>query len=153
MKINKKFKNLSYKELKAIIPEHKKYTDFNTLGLYRGILESEKLTLAQKVEMRDFAHEYFGKTFNFLQLKDPFTYFNLTILAQEEEMTVADKAKVWEDIRHNQEKILKEKRIKHRNFGSYSKHDCGYDACPYQGVMFKQGSQFLESHMFFKSDR
>ena len=87
----------------------------------------------------------------FLQVKDPWTYFSLVVLG-EEELTKADEKKVWDGIRYNQEKILKEKRITHRNFGSYSRHNCGYDACPYKGVMFKQGSKFLEDKIHFKSD-
>lgn len=151
MKINKQFNQLSYSKLKEVIIHHKKYTDFNTLGLYRAITESEKLSIEQKIEIRDFANKYFGKTYQFLQVKDPWTYFKLVVLG-EDELTKADERKVWEDIRQNQEKILKKKRIKHRNFGSYSKHECGYDACPYKGVMFKQDSKFLENNIHFKSD-
>lgn len=142
MKINKKFNQLSYSRLKEIIVNHKKYTDFNTLGIYRAIVEHEKLSTEQKIEIRDLANEYFGKTFNFLQVKDPRTYFELIVLG-EEELTVADEAKIWDEIKRNSEKILKDKRIKHRNFGYYSKHNCGDDACAFNGVMFKEGSRHL----------
>ncbi|EAY26889.1 hypothetical protein [Microscilla marina] len=143
MKINQQFNQLRYARLKEIIVNHKKYTDFNTLGIYRAIVEHEKLSTEQKIDIRDLANEYFSKTFNFLQVKDPRTYFALTILGEEDELTVADEAKIWEDIRRNKEKILKAKRIKHRNFGYYSKHNCGDDACVYNGVMFKEGSRHL----------
>ena len=143
MKIKKQFNQLSYKEIKETIIHRKKYTNFNSLGLYRGILENEKLTLEQKLELRDFAHEFFYKSYNFLQIKDPHTYYKHLVLGKEDTLTVADERQLWQDIRRNQEKILKGKRIKHRSFGIYSKHECGDDACPYQGVMFRAGSAYL----------
>ena len=143
MKLKKQFNQLTYKELKDVIPNHKKYIDFNSLGLYRGILENEKLSLEQKLEIRELAHQYFYKSFNFLQIKDAPTYYKHFVLGEEEGLTVADEHKIWQDIRANQEKILKDKRIKHRNFGIYSKHDCGDNACPYKGVMFREGSRYL----------
>lgn len=143
MKIKKQFNQLSYKGIKETIVHRKKYTDFNVLGLYRGILENERLTLEQKLKLRDFAHEFFHKSYNFLQVKDPHTYYKHLVLGEEDALTVADERQIWQDIRRNQEKILKEKRIKHRSFGIYSKHDCGDDACPYKGVMFREGSVYL----------
>ena len=71
MKVNKKYNQFTYNGLKDIIVNHKKYTDFNTLGLYRGIVENEKLDTEQKIEMRDFANEYFGKTFIFFTSQRP----------------------------------------------------------------------------------
>lgn len=53
----------------------------------------------------------------------------------------------------NQQTILKDKRIKHRNFGTYSNHDCGRDWCPYNGMMIKRGSELAEGPMHFDSDR
>ena len=53
----------------------------------------------------------------------------------------------------HQEKILSEKKIKHRNFGEYSKHNCVYEGCPYNGIMIKQGSRLAESHIWFESDK
>lgn len=61
--------------MNIIFGNHKKYTDFNVLGLYRSISENDKLPLEDKIYIRDLANETFGKTFNFLQLKDPKTYF------------------------------------------------------------------------------
>ncbi|WP_338791960.1 hypothetical protein [Bernardetia sp. MNP-M8] len=34
------------------IDNYKKYTDFNSLGLYRSIVENENLNLEQKIELR-----------------------------------------------------------------------------------------------------
>ena len=151
MEIGKKFNLLKKTEYFHYIDNYKKYTDFNILGLYRSITENENLNLDDKIEIRDYANNSFEKTFNFYQLKDPKTYFDLTTLGLE--LTVADERQVWQNIRENQEKILKEKKIKHRNFGSYSKHDCGYEDCPYNGIMIKQGSLFAESEMHFQTDK
>ncbi len=73
MKIGVKFNQLTYAEYLHVIEDRQKYTDFNPLGLYRSILENDKLDLAQKISIRDLAHTKFFKTFEFLQLKDPYT--------------------------------------------------------------------------------
>jgi hypothetical protein len=151
MKIGRKFNQLSKSEYFHFIDNYKKYTDFNTLGMYRSIFENDKLELNDRIELRDYANTIFGKTFDFYQLKDPKTYFDLTTLGKE--MTQADESKIWDNIRMNQEKILYKKKIKHRNFGEYSKHNCGYEDCPYNGIMIKQGSRLTESHMWFESDK
>ncbi len=151
MKIEKRFNQLSKSEYKHYIDHHKKYIDFNSLGLYRSIVENEKLTINDKIEIRDYANEIFGKTFNFYQLKDPETYFELVTLGQE--LTKGDENHLWEEIRRNQQEILRKKRIKHRNFGDYSKHNCGSENCPMNGLMVKQGSWLTEGHMWFDSDK
>tara|TARA_R110000787_G_scaffold25308_4_gene71145 strand:- start:1015 stop:1557 length:543 start_codon:yes stop_codon:yes gene_type:complete len=151
MKIGKKFNQLKKSDYLYFIDNYKKYTDFNTLGMYRSISENETLTLHDRIEVREYAHTVFGKMFEFYQLKNPKTYFDLTTLGLE--MTVADEAKVWDDIRTNQEKILSKKKIKHRNFGEYSKHNCGHEDCKYNGLMIRQGSPFTEDHMWFTSDK
>jgi hypothetical protein len=69
MEIGQKFNTLTLKEYLFYIDNYKKYKDFNTLGLYRSIVENEKLTLADKISVRDYAHKTFKKTFDFLQLK------------------------------------------------------------------------------------
>lgn len=151
MTIGKRFNELSKKDYFYYIDHYKKYTDFNILGLYRSICENKILDLNDRIEIRDYTHKTFIKTFNFYPLKDPKTYFDLTTLGQE--LTAADEMKVWDDIRVNQQKILSKKKIKHRNFGEYSKHNCGYKDCPYNGLMIKQGSWLTESHMWFTSDK
>ena len=151
MKIGQNFNQLTLKEYFFYIDNHKKYTDFNTLGLYRSIIENEKLTLDEKIEVREYAHKFFQKTFDFLQLKDPDTFFWVSTIGQS--LTVADKKQIWSDIIANQEKILKDKRIKHRSFGQYSKHNCGYDDCQFNGVMIKKGSPLAERSMFFHGDK
>lgn len=151
MKIGQKFNTLTLKEYLFFIDNYKKYKDFNTLGLYRSIVENDKLTLEDKITVREYAHKTFRKTFDFLQLKDPKTFVDVTYLGQE--LTNGDEEKIWDDIRTNQQKILADKRIKHRNFGDYSKHNCGYEDCVWNGIMIKQGSWLMESNMHFDSDK
>ena len=151
MKIGQQFNKLTLKEYLFYIDNYKKYTDFNTLGLYRSIIENNKLETADKIEVRVYAHKTFKKTFDFLQLKDPKTYFDITTIGQE--LTKADERQIWDDIISNQQKILADKKIKHRNFGDYSKHNCGYDTCPLNGLMIRQGSAISEGHMHFNSDK
>lgn len=151
MKIGQPFNKLTMKEYFFYIDNYKKYTDFNTLGLYRSIIENDKLDLAGKIEVREYAHKTFKKTFDFLQLKDPKTYFDLVTLGLA--LTKADVQQIWSDIRENQQKILADKNIKHRNFGEYSKHNCGIANCPLDGLMIRQGSAIEEGHMNFISDK
>ncbi len=97
MKIGKKFNELTLKEYFFFIDNYKKYSDFNTLGLYRSIVENEKLTIKEKIEVREYANNTFMKTFNFLQLKDPETFVEVSTLGQE--FTKGDKEKIWNDIK------------------------------------------------------
>lgn len=142
MKIDRKFNTLTFKEYFDFIGNHKKYTDFNTLGLYRSLTENENLDTAQKIEVREYAHSFFKKQFDFLQIKDTETYISVSTIGQE--LTEGDTHQMWVDVWSYQEMTLKEKRIKHRNFGVYSKHMCGYDDCPYNGMMLQQGSYLAE---------
>jgi hypothetical protein len=151
MKVGKQFNTLTYGEYLHLIENHKKFTDFNTLGLFRSIVETTKLSLEEKIKLREVAVGAFAKTFEFLQLKDPQTYFKVNTLG--EILTQADESQAWDDIKRNQKKILESKRLGHRNFGTYSKHDCGYDTCYMHGVMFKQGSHLAwGGPMHFHSD-
>ena len=151
MEIGQKFNSLTLKEYEFFIDNYKDYKDFNTLGLYRSIVENENLTIDEKISVREYAHKIFKKTFDFLQLKDPKTFVDVTYLGQE--LTNGDIEQIWKDIRINQQKILADKRIKHRNFGDYSKHNCGYENCVFNGIMIRQGSWLMESNMHFDSDK
>ena len=151
MKIGKKFNQLNIGEYKHYIRNNEKYVDFNTLGLFRSIIENDSLALADKIAVRDLANQFFQKTFDFLQIKDPFTYFELITLG--ENLTEGDEKRIWNRISENQRKILKGKRIKHRNFGIYSKHSCGYETCHMNGLMIEQGSWFTEHEIRFDSDK
>ncbi|WP_035558117.1 hypothetical protein [Hymenobacter sp. IS2118] len=151
MKVGKQFNTLTHGEYLHLIEHHKKFTDFNTLGLFRSIVETTKLSLEQKLELRQVAIAAFPKTFDFLQLKDPQTYFNVSTLG--ETLTEADENQVWENIKRNQQKIWENKRLGHRNFGTYSKHICGYDTCHLNGMMIRQGSHLeYGGPMHFHSD-
>lgn len=157
MKVGKQFNTLTYAEYLHLIENHKKFTDFNTLGLFRAIVETAKLSLEQKLEVRKIAIAAFPKTFEFLQLKDPLTYFKVNTLGRN--LTKADEHQAWEDIKSNQQKIWATKKLRHRNFGTYSKHLCGYDTCPLNGMMIRQGSNLsypmpsYYPNMPFHSDR
>jgi hypothetical protein len=119
MKIGVKFNQLTYREYIYILDRHQKYTDFNPLALYRSIIENSKLDLNQKIAIRDLAHQQFFKFFEFLQVKDPRTYIDVLTLG--ETLTDGAESQLWKNVCKHQEKILKAKRIKHRNFGVYSK--------------------------------
>lgn len=151
MKIGRQFNTLTPKEYFFYIDNHKKYTDFNTLGLYRSIEENKHLTLEEKIAVREYAHLRFRKYFDFLQIKDPQTYFDVTTLGLE--LTKADTTKMWDDIKTYQQKILAQKRLGHRNFGVYSKHSCGYDACNLNDVMIKRSSFISYRELNFFSDK
>lgn len=150
MKINKPFNQLEKETYFEVIENHKSYSDFNTLGLYRSLTENELLSTEERIEVRDYAHGFFQKTFDFLQLKDPITYFKVMHLGHE--LTRGDELNSWRIIRENQQKILNDKKIKHRNFGTYSKHDCGLEYCHLNGMMVKQGSGTARNCMFFQTD-
>jgi len=149
MKISRQLNTFSYREYIHLLKNHTRYTDFNSLGLFRSILENEELTPKQKIEIRDAAIGTFPKFFVFLQVKDPWTYRKLMLLGQD--FTEADENRLRDIIEFNQQKILADKRIKHRNFGIYSKHSCGYDTCYMNGLMIKQNSLLSEYNMVIPS--
>ncbi|GAB2962558.1 hypothetical protein GCM10027048_33940 [Hymenobacter coalescens] len=139
---------LQYRHLLA---NYHHYSDFNSLGLFRSLLENEKLDATQRLRLRDAAIEVFPKFFEFLQLKDPRTYLRLQALGQG--LTVADEQAAWEELRRNQQRLLADKRIRHRNLGTYGRHDCGYPDCPFNGLMVRQNTWLAESRLHFDSDR
>ncbi|ACU63489.1 hypothetical protein [Chitinophaga pinensis] len=151
MKIDKQFKQLTLKEYFYYIDHHKKYTDFNTLGLYRSLTENERLSIEEKIAVRDYANQYFHKFYDFLQVKDPDTYLDVSTLGMD--VRKPERRQLWDDLRRDQQKILARKRLKHRNFGVYSKHGCGYDTCHLNGLMIRQGSKITEAEMYFDSDK
>ncbi|WP_188414898.1 hypothetical protein [Mucilaginibacter galii] len=151
MTLKIKFNELNHDEYIFYIDNHKKYKDFNTLGLYRSIIENDKLSLPEKIATRDYAHKSFKKSFDFLQLKDPKTFVDVSSLGIN--LTKADERKMWDDVIKNQQIILNDKRIKHRNFGTHSKHDCPYDDCIYKGLMVRPSSRLAWGSMHFDSDK
>jgi len=150
MKLGRKFNKLTVEEYIFCINNHKKYEDFNTLGLYRSIIENENLSIEDKIKVRDHAHGTFKKAFDFLQLKDPEIFVAVSTLGQV--ITKGDEEQIWKDIKKNQQLILSDKKIKHRNFGTYSKHYCPYPDCVWLGVMLPQKSR-LSSSMHFINDK
>jgi hypothetical protein len=151
MKVGRQFNTLTYGEYLHLLENHKRFTDFNTLGLFRSIVETTKLSLEEKLALRQVAIAAFAKTFEFLQLKAPQTYFEVSTLG--ETLTVADKHQAWENIRSNQQKIWESKRLTHRNFGTYSKHNCSLDTCHLHGLMLRENSRVAwGGPMHFPSD-
>ena len=150
MKIDQKFNTLSVSQYLHYIKNYKKYIDFNTLGLYRSLMENEALNLKDKIKIRDYAHEFFFKAFEFLQIKDPYTYFEVESLG--EELTASYIFKTRNKIKEYQEKTLKEKRIKHKNFGITSKHECGRKYCPYDGLMLKANARIGKGCIWYDHD-
>jgi hypothetical protein len=151
MKIGRQFNTLTPTEYFFFIDNHKKYTDFNTLGLYRSIEENKRLTIEEKIAVREYANLRFRRSFDFLQIKDPQTYFDVITLGRE--LTKGETEKIWDDIKAYQQKTLTIKRFGHRNFGVYSKHSCGYDTCHKNGVMTKEGSYISDGEIYFSSDK
>lgn len=121
MKLTQKFNQLTFLEYVKVIERYRDYSNFNVLGLFRSILENNKLDLDRKIEIRDMAIAKFERQFEFLQLKDPRTHIELQILGRAE-VTSADRDRLWQDLIASQQKNLAAKKIKHRNFGTYSKH-------------------------------
>lgn len=145
MKIGKKFNTFSKDEYFFYIDNYQNYSDFNSLGLYRSIKENENLAVPDKIAVRDYANRKFQKFYNFLQIKDPVTFFAISTL--DRVLTKGDEQQVWNSIWDYQHAFLLRKRIKHRNFGDYSKHNCGYENCPLNGMMIKQGTLLSEGTM------
>ncbi|UOQ78852.1 hypothetical protein MUN84_10150 [Hymenobacter sp. 5516J-16] len=151
MKLNRRLNQLTEADYRHLLINYRRYTDFNSLGLFRSLLKNEKLNLEQQICLRDAATEVFPRFYEFLQLKDPATFFRLSTLGQE--LNIADERAAWKEIGRTQQRILTEKRIRHRNFGMYSKHNCGYDTCPLNGIMIRQGTRIAEGVMKFNTDR
>ncbi|TAF65675.1 MAG: hypothetical protein EAZ55_07890 [Cytophagales bacterium] len=150
MQIEKPFSQYTYTKLIYLLEHKEQYKNFNTLGFFRGILENKKMTLEEKIQLRDKAITVFSKFYEFLQVKDPHTYLKLETLGQE--LSWGNLRNLWKEIYKKQSLILKQKRIKHRNFGTYSKHNCGYADCHLNQLMLKQNSWFKEDILTLKEE-
>ena len=145
-----KYNKFSVKEYTYIIDNQKK-KKLNVLGLYRSILENESLSNDEKIEVREYANTKFNKTYLFYQISHPQLHIDLFML--DNPLNKQEQDKKWDEMVVYQEKTLKAKGIKHRNFGEYSKHLCGIDSCPLNGHMIRAGSFQAETCMSFKSDK
>lgn len=135
MKIGQPINQLSASVLRGLLPSYRKYTDFNRLGFFRGLCESQKLTLEEKEELRDLGKTIFAKYYDFLVVKDPHTWDRLENLGNDrtQQEITAD----WKKINERQYVILKNKEFGHRNFGIHSRHDCCYENCKLNNAMTK----------------
>jgi hypothetical protein len=151
MKIGRPINQLSAGALRRLIPLYRKYTDFNRLGLFRGIIESQKLELKEKLELRDLGKATFTKYYDFLVVKDPHTWAKLENLGVTR--TRQDEVDDWRKIQKKQQEILSRKRFGHRNFGVNSRHDCGYEHCKLNNAMTRaKGPNRYGSEIWFKQD-
>ncbi|MDO4250109.1 MAG: hypothetical protein Q4C68_01215 [Moraxella sp.] len=148
--LKQRFNTMTVAQYQAAIANHRDIANFNPLGLYRSLCENKRLSLEEKITIRDLAHQHFARFFEFLPLKDPVTYIAVSTLG--DTLTAADKHHLWQTIRQTQQKYLAKKRLKQRNFGIYGKHECGIAWCPYDGMMVRQGTVLCEYHMTFASD-
>lgn len=151
MKIWKKFNTCTFQEYKDIFEYHKEYEDFNILWIYRSLLENQWLSVQEKIEVKELYNTEFWKTYHFLQVKDPITYFHLELFGKK--YTKSDADQLYNNIQKNQQKILKDKKIKHRNFGTYSKHLCWIEGCPMDGMMIQYWWYWAEYNMQFEGDK
>jgi len=151
MKIGRPFHQLSVGTLRRLIPAYRKYTDFNRLGFFRGLLESQKLSLDEQQELLALGKSTFARYYDFLVVKDPYTWDKLENLGitRTRQAENAD----WLKIREKQFEILRRKRFGHRNFGINSRHDCGYEHCKLNNFMTKPKYQSrYGSEIWFKQD-
>lgn len=145
MIIGKPFNTLALEEYYYYIDNRKKYNDFNELWLFRSIFENKNLDEWKMILLRDYIQKNMPKVFEFMQVRHPNLYIKLYLLWKI--YTKTDEENLWNLIHINQDKILNKKRIKHRNFWDYSKHNCWYENCPLNGIMLQQWSWFCESSM------
>ncbi|MBC7406563.1 MAG: hypothetical protein H7230_03800 [Candidatus Parcubacteria bacterium] len=144
------YNTLALSTLLELLESYKKDKNFNNLGFFRSILENDQLNLGDKIFLNNRAIEIMPKSYEFLQVRDPGLYLNLETLGMQ--ILDSDKRDMYKKIRLNQEKILKQKKIRHRNFGIFSKHLCNIEGCHYNGRMVKQGSFVAGGGMHFASD-
>ena len=83
MKLNARFNTFTLPRYREAIANHKRYTDFNPLALFRSILENGKLGEAEQLEVLALAKAAFPRFYRHLLLKDLRTYAALSRLGQE----------------------------------------------------------------------
>ncbi|MFA8300806.1 MAG: hypothetical protein ACEPOV_11630 [Hyphomicrobiales bacterium] len=121
MKIDKRFNQFTYKEYIYFIDNHKKYKNFNTLALYRSIIENKKLNEDERIKIRDYSNKLFYKFFEFLKVKDLKTYVCLITLGKD--LTPIQFNQLEDKIHTEAKNILRKKRIKYHHFGVAIKYD------------------------------
>ena len=152
MRIDQPFNELSAARIRTIILNYKQYKDFNRLGLFRGLIESAHLSSEERTGLQQLARRTFARYFDFLVIKDPDTWWQ-TEYPDWVETSFGDRLNRWREIRERQQVIIERKGLGHRNFGVFSKHDCGRADCPLDGVMVKKNDPRRDNcRISFKSD-
>ncbi|MDO4426699.1 MAG: hypothetical protein Q4B88_01075 [Moraxella sp.] len=128
MKLTQKFNTLSPSEYRDVIKNHQRYANFNPLGLYRSLLENPKLDNETRLEILNFANQYFAKFYEFLIVKDINLYAQLSRL-DKEPLSESQKWQYRERLKEQAKQILKAKKIKNWRVGIYTKsvRMVGYD--------------------------
>ena len=119
MKLNARFNTFTLPRYREAIANHKRYTDFNPLALFRSILENGKLGEAEQLEVLALAKAAFPRFYRHLLLKDLCTYAAISRLGQEP----LGEAKMWQyinNLRCEQEKEFAKRKIRNSRVGAYT---------------------------------
>lgn len=119
MKLSKKFNTLSVSEYRDVIKHHKRYTNFNPLGLYRSLIENPKLDTDAQLDILALANEHFGKFYEFLLVKDINLYAKLSRLGKMP-LTITQEWQYREQLRQKAQMLLKQKQIRRWRVGIYT---------------------------------
>lgn len=120
MQLTKKFNTFSPSEYYDVIKNHKRYHNFNPLGLYRSLIENPKLDTTTQLEILAFANQYFGKFYEFLVVKDIHLYTKLSRLG-EEPLSFTQEFQYQEQLTKQAKRILQAKKIRNWRVGIYTK--------------------------------
>lgn len=120
MQLAKKFNTFSPSDYYDVIKNHKRYRNFNPLGLYRSLIENPKLDTATQLEILVFANQYFGKFYEFLVVKDIHLYAKLSRLGKEP-LNHTQEYQYQEQLREQAKRILQAKKIRNWRVGIHTK--------------------------------
>lgn len=87
----------------------------------------------------------------FLQIKNPVNFIELSTLGRN--LGASGRKHFWVEFIINQAEMVGDKRIRHRNLGVCSEHNCGYENCHLNGLMIRPVSVLKEGRMHFDKDK
>lgn len=149
MKLNARFNTFTLPRYREAIANHKRYTDFNPLALFRSILENGKLGEAEQLEVLALAKAAFPRFYRHLLLKDLRTYAALSRLGQEP-LGDAQMRQYINKLRCEQEKEFAKRKIRNARVGAYTVSEwitCGEDGGRGNGQRMK----FMNRHQSVKA--